>query len=227
MASGRRHGRNRAGDTTAAGVSAHTEALGGLTRVAILGIWLLLFSYTGFAINQANRAQAPAGDAASAQILAARVDGEVRAVRAGLAAAGQIAARDPAAPLDAAEAALKTIGRTAEAVAVLGPDGVLAVAGAPGRSEWIEAAKAARSTGDPYWIGRSGEGTYAVLRNSGRGPDVAARLNLAALVAGSPQGQQLAVVGPDGQILAAAGLGAAPERGGPAKGGRQTRAEPG
>ena len=105
-------------------------------RIAVLIALLILAVYTGFAVVKLERAarQAPdVGDAApaAAESLAGHAEGEIARLRAALTAAGAVAQRLPAQPMDAAEAAFKAARPAARAVALVGDDGVRAVSGPP------------------------------------------------------------------------------------------------
>jgi two-component system cell cycle sensor histidine kinase PleC len=132
-------------------------------RIAVLLALLILAVYTGFAIVKLERAarQAPdIGDAtaAAAESLAGHAEGEIARLQAALTAAGAVAQRLPAQPMDAAEAAFKAAHPAARAVALVGDDGVRAVAGAGGDADWAAATRAARASGKSFWMGRIGKG---------------------------------------------------------------------
>ena len=99
-------------------------------RIAVLVALLILAVYTGFAVVKLERAaqQAPdVGDAApAAEALAGHAEGEIARLQAALTAAGAVAQRLPAQPMDAAEAAFKAARPSARAVALVGDDGVRA-----------------------------------------------------------------------------------------------------
>ena len=81
-------------------------------RIAVLLALLILAIYTGFAIVklERNAQQAPDtgdGAAAAADSLAGHAEGEIARLQAALTAAGTVAQRLPAQPMDAAEAAFK------------------------------------------------------------------------------------------------------------------------
>ena len=81
-------------------------------RIAVLLALLILAVYTGFAIVKLEHTarQAPdIGDpaAAAAESLAGHAEGEIARLQAALTAAGAVAQRLPAQPMDAAEAAFK------------------------------------------------------------------------------------------------------------------------
>jgi len=132
-------------------------------RIAVLLALLILAVYTVFAVVKLERAarQAPDigdGAAAAAETLAGRAEGEIARLQAALTAAGAVAQRLPGQPMDAAEAAFKAAHPSARAVALVGDDGVHAVAGAGGDADWAAAAQAARASGQSFWIGRLGKG---------------------------------------------------------------------
>ena len=191
-------------------------------RIAVLLALLILAVYTGFAIVKLERAaqQAPdVGDsaAAAAESLAGRAEGEIARLQAALTAAGAVAQRLPGQPMDAAEAAFKAAHPSARAVALVGDDGVHAVAGAAGDADWAAAAQAARASGQSFWIGRVGKGgtVYAaealaadaqgqgrilLIASADLGPALPANLpgSISALVLATADGRVLAASGKGG-----------------------------
>ena len=127
------------------------------TRVAILTALLLLAVYTAFGVKRLQtEARLPPGGAtlsAQARLVAATVETNLAAQRAGLSAAADLLQRAPAAPIDAAEIALRAAGGEAQAVAVVGPGGVLAVAGRDPGAEWRAVARTAAASERSVWIG--------------------------------------------------------------------------
>jgi len=200
-----RHGRVRASDKVAAKAKARHDAVDGLTRLAIVGIWVLLAFYTFFGVSRLVSPQPlPAGDTAAAEVLAARLEGEIRSLRTALSTVTALATARTA-PLDAAEVGQNAVGRTAAAVVILGPEGVRAVTGDAGRADFPKAALAAQASGKNFWIGRSGSDVFAVSRDGNL--TAAARLDLSALVGGVEARHALIIATPDGAILTAGGLG--------------------
>jgi two-component system, cell cycle sensor histidine kinase PleC len=190
-------------------------------RIAVLLALLILAIYTGFAIIKLERSaqQAPDtgdGAAAAADGLAGHAEGEIARLQAALTAAGTVAQRLPAQPMDAADAAFKAAHPSARAVALVGDDGVRAVAGDGADADWTAAAQAARASGKSFWIGRIGKGAgvYAaeVLAASAEGQGrllLIASADLAPIMpADMPKpASALVLATADGRILAAAGQG--------------------
>ena len=223
---GRRSGRRFADGVTAS--DAVRAELGPPTaayvRIAVLSALLMLAVYTVFAIvrlEHAERQQAVSTSASerapdlAAESLAERAAGRISRLDGALIAAGAVAERFPANPIDAAETALKASQPAARAVAVMAPDGVRALAGASA-ADWKAVAQRAAASGRSVWIGRlSGEppGRIYVARSIA-GP--AGRLLAAAwadiapgpsnLEPGATQDAQI-VAAPDGQILWSSGAG--------------------
>jgi len=190
---------------------------------------LTLAVYTGFSIVKLQResAQAPnlGGDsAAAAAALAARAEGQVARIEAALGAAGAVAAQNSGEPMDAAEAALKAARPAARAVAVVGDDGVRAIAGDGGDADWPAAAKAARDAGQTLWIGRVGHGDPQAIYIAEAAPPVGgaggrtlvvaiADLSPALMSEPDPAIDALALVTPDGRVLSASGKGGVAQAG--------------
>jgi two-component system cell cycle sensor histidine kinase PleC len=191
-------------------------------RIAVLVALLILAVYTGFAVVKLERAaqQAPdVGDAApAAEALAGHAEGEIARLQAALTAAGAVAQRLPAQPMDAAEAAFKAARPSARAVALVGDDGVRAVSGEAGDADWTAAAQAARASGESFWIGRVGHGSSAAVYAAEASPantEGQGRILLIALADLAPALptdmpkpiDALVLATADGRILAASGQG--------------------
>ncbi|HLK26630.1 MAG TPA: ATP-binding protein [Caulobacteraceae bacterium] len=215
----------------AAGLGAErTRPAGAAYILIIVALALLTLAvYTGFAIIKLQReaARAPAlggASAAASAALAGRAEGQIAKLEAALGAAGAVAAQNSGEPMDAAEAALKAAQPTARAVAVVGDDGVRAIAGVAADADWVSAAKQARASSETFWIGRAGSGpTHAFyVANAapssaagGSGILVIALADLSpALLADADRGvEALALATPDGRLLAADGKGGVPQAG--------------
>jgi len=107
-------------------------------RVAILSTLLLLAVYTAVAIVRIGREAraAPSQNLvlpSRTEALAARIDAEGAALRAGLTAAHELLQRKADPPLDAAETGLAVAGGAASALAVMDDQEVIAVAGKASR----------------------------------------------------------------------------------------------
>jgi len=138
-------------------------------RIAVLSALLMLAVYTVFSVTRVEHRSAGGGEAgrrsdptAPAEAIAAQAGGAINRTDAALSAAGAMLARLPSAPIDAAEAALAADKPTARAVAVVGPDGVMALAGDGGALDWAAAAQAAGASGHTLWIGHVGRGANGV-----------------------------------------------------------------
>ncbi len=114
--------------------------------------------------------------------------------------------------MDAAEAGLAAAKPIAKAVAVVGDDGVHAVAGS-GQSDWARAAQAAGASGRGLWIGQLGRGADAavyaarsVTTASGRMFLIAA-IDLTTVVPGDDTASALVLATPDGALIAGKGRG--------------------
>ncbi|WP_200952343.1 PAS domain-containing sensor histidine kinase [Caulobacter sp. Root655] len=181
-------------------------------RVAILAALLLLAVYTAFGVNRLKQeASAPPGGAslaAEARLAASAVETNLAAQRAGLSAASDLLQRDPGAPIDAAETALRAAGGEAMAVAVVSPTDVLAVAGRDTAADWKAAARAAAASGRSVWIGAGTTGrlyvAHATPAGGGRG-FVIASSDPSRLLAEPPKGGAGALMLADGRFIAAAG----------------------
>ncbi len=187
-------------------------------RITVALALLTLAVYTGFAIVKLQREARPVpavGDARAAAVsLSGRAEGEIAGLEAALAAAGAVAQRAPAQPMDVAEAALKATRQTAKAVAYVGDDGVRAVAGQTADADWAAAAQSARASGRSFWIGRAGRAgaLYAAetLTGGPAGRDLLiAQTDLSSAVPDALPKPVLAfaLATPDGRIVAAAGQG--------------------
>src|SRR4051812_42674007 len=152
-----------AGPTAPAGlraksVQAPSQAF---VRIAILAALLLLAVYTAFGVKrlQEETSSAPGGAPLSAKagLIAGRVEVNLAAQRAGLSAAADLLKRDPGATMDAAETALRAAGGEAAAVAVVGPSGVVSIAGRDEGADWRAAAQAAAASGRTTWTGSVGD----------------------------------------------------------------------
>jgi two-component system cell cycle sensor histidine kinase PleC len=181
-------------------------------RVAILAALLLLAVYTAFGVNRLKQeASAPPGGAslaAEARLAASAVETNLAAQRAGLSAAADLLQRDPGAPIDAAETALRAAGGEAMAVAVVSPTDVLAVAGRDTAADWKAAARAAAGSGRSVWIGAGTTGrlyvAHATPAGGGRG-FVIASSDPSRLLTEPPKGGAGALMLADGRLIAAAG----------------------
>ncbi|WP_299014656.1 histidine kinase dimerization/phospho-acceptor domain-containing protein, partial [uncultured Caulobacter sp.] len=214
-------GRARHGGTAKAGPTAPAASRASRTRapsqsfarIAILSALLLLALYTAFGlkrIEDQSRAQPRApGLAATAGLIAGRVETNLAAQRAGLSAAADLLARDPDATADAAQIALRAAGGEAVAVAVVAPAGVLAVAGRDDGADWKSAARAAEASGRTVWIGSVG--TSGRLYVTTLAPLGATRVVLIAsgdasrLVEEPARGESSALALPDGSLVVARG----------------------
>ncbi len=181
-------------------------------RVAILAALLLLAVYTAFGVNRLKQeASIPPGGAplaAQAKLVAGAVETNLAAQRAGLSAAADLLQRDPSAPMDAAETALRAAGGEAMAVAVVGSTAPLAVAGRDPSADWMVAARAAAASGRNVWIGAptSGRLYVAVATPVGGGRGfVIASSDPSRLIAAPPKGAASALMLADGRILASSG----------------------
>jgi two-component system cell cycle sensor histidine kinase PleC len=209
------------GEGVAFAAAAPRASTSAYIRIAVLIALLILAVYTGFAIVKLEHAarQAPMlgdGAAAAAETLAGHAEGEIARLQAALTAAGAVAQRLPAQPMDAAEAAFKAAYPSARAVALVGDDGVRAVSGPGGDADWAGAAQAARASGKSFWIGRIGKGpaVYAaeVLPADAAGQGRILLIASADLGPAMPDAlpkpvTALVLATADGRILAASGQG--------------------
>ena len=124
-----------------------------LVRIAVLSALLMLAVYTVFASVKlasdpaGRRPVATRGGADRRARLAGRAEAEVARLDAALTAAGAIAQRLRPIRWTRPKPALKAGQPTAQAVALVGDDGVRAVAGDAGDADWAAAAQAARASG--------------------------------------------------------------------------------
>ena len=188
-------------------------------QVIVAVALLTLAAYTGFAIVKLQReaARSPnlgGASAAAAAALAGRAEGRLARIEAALGAAAQ----NRAEPMATAEAALNAARGAARAVALVGDNGVQAIAGDGGDADWTAAAGAARTTGQSLWIGRVARGDphaiYIVeappTGAGGSGRMLAVALaDLSPAMTGEPDTaiDALALVTPDGRLLSATGKG--------------------
>jgi len=181
-------------------------------RLAILAALLLLAIYTAFGVSrlkdEANAPPGGAGLAAQAKLVAAAAETNLAAQRAGLSAAADLLQRDPNAPIDAAETALRAAGGEAMAVAVVSSTDVLAVAGRDPSADWKVAARSAGASGRSLWIGGGTTGRLYVVMAApvagGRG-FVIASSDPVRLIAEPAKGAVSALMLADGRILASGG----------------------
>ena len=194
----------RAADRQKAGAST-----GALTKVVIAIIMVLVVGYTILAVVQINEPPASSGNTARAEVLAARLGGEASALRAALTAASAEAAKSPNSPVEAAEMGLAAAGRSAKAVAIVGPSGVVAQTNPPRGADWLAAARAAASGSGDLWIGAPDAAsgvTYAVHRGSETSPYTAvAAIDLARIFPALPQDDLIVIATHDGRIVASGG----------------------
>lgn len=182
-------------------------------RIAILSALLLLAVYTAFGlkrIQDQSRAQPSAPSlAAQAGLIAGRVETNLAAQRAGLSAAADLLARDPDAATDATQIALRAAGGEAVAVALVGPSGVLALAGRDDGADWKSAARAAEASGRTVWtgsVGASGRLYVATLAPIGQTRAfLIASGDAARLVEEPRRGETSALALPDGSLIVARG----------------------
>ena len=189
-----------------------------LVRIAVLSAVLLLAVYTVFGVVRLTHVMRTAGDTSgrglASQMLGARVESESGRLDAALQAAGVVAQRYPQSPLDAAETGLKAARPAAEALALVGDEGVRAAAGDIRGADWPAAAQAARASGRSLWFGRLKDddrvfAARAIEGANGRTLAVAAgRLDKALdNLTGAGGGLAWIVMTPEGQVLAARGQG--------------------
>jgi len=171
-----------------------------------------MIGYTAYAVFQIGELGKPAdssGVDSRAEVLAARLGGDVAALRGALTAAAAQAARSPNNPVEAAETGLAAAGKAARAVAVIGPSGVVAQTTPPRGADWLSAARAASgSLADP-WIGspdgRSGI-VYAVRRSDSTSAySIVAALDLQRLLPEMAADEVAVIATPDGRIISSSG----------------------
>ncbi|MCI3181145.1 ATPase [Caulobacter sp. CCUG 60055] len=179
-------------------------------RVALLAALLMLAVYTAFAAIRLQRppAAGPEAAASAAALTAARLDGEFAATRAALTAAVEVAGRNPDRPLDAAETGLKAADGAADALGLVGADGLKASAGRPSPT-LVRAAQAAARSGESFWVGPvEGDGAgriYAVLAAPAGRERAWAVAALRLQKSLDDVAEAVAVTTPAGKILAATG----------------------
>ncbi len=185
---------------------------GPLIRVAILAALLMLAVYTAFGILKLEKgwdikAGAP-GPQSAAELLAARLDGEIAQRRGGLAVGAEVLSRVPDAPIEAAEAALRAAGPGVVAVAVVSGDAPAAVAGQAEAADWKGAARLAEASGRSHWVGIApgDPRRLYVARLAGRSVLLTAQ-DLTRLPIEAEKGAAAALATIDGRLLAAAGAG--------------------
>ena len=192
-------------------------------RIAILSALLLLAVYTAFGLKhiQDEARNRPGGTSLSAKasLIASRVETNLAAQRAGLSAAADLMERDPDAAIDAAAIALRAAGGEAAAVAVVGPSGLLTVAGRDDGADWKAAAQAAEASGRTVWTGSVGvSGRLYVATLAALGPSrafVISSGDASRLVEEPVRGESGALALADGALIVA--------RGGPAQGAATVR----
>ena len=188
-------------------------------RAGVITAMLTLALYTAFAAIRLQHDPRLGIDAdpdrgsSQAQAVAAHAAGPVARIDSALASAAAMLARLPTGPMDAAELGLGAARPAARAVAVVGDDGVHALAGSGDAQAMTQAAQSAAASGRTLWLGRAGRGVYAVRSAPGAQGRIflVAALDPAALLDGADASAAL-LVAPDGAILAARGVGT-PARG--------------
>jgi two-component system cell cycle sensor histidine kinase PleC len=190
-------------------------------RVAILSTLLLLAVYTAFAVARIQREpQATTAETAAlpgrAATLAARLDAEAASLRGGVLAARETLSHDADRPMDAAEIGLRASAGAASAVAILGEDGLIAVAGKAPGAGWSDFTSAAEKAQRDVWMGAAGPSANVAVAASaatGKGRRWVVALAEPGRFAGkldkdhaeliaTPQGQVLAATGDGGLALA-------------------------
>jgi two-component system cell cycle sensor histidine kinase PleC len=131
--------------------------------IAVALALLTLAIYTGFAIVKLQRETGRAPEAGGVAASVGPTEGQVVRLQAAVGAAATNASRNKGEPMDAAEAALSAARPDARAVAVVGDEGVRAVAGKAADADWTAAARAARASGRSAWIGRAGPGGTSTI----------------------------------------------------------------
>jgi two-component system, cell cycle sensor histidine kinase PleC len=195
-------------------------------RITVLTALLILALYTGLSVMRLQKEAVgqvfdKAGIAAASQI-GARVDQDQARLAAAMSAGLAMAQRFPESPMDAAEAALKAARPAARAVALVGPNGVLAQTGDVGDADWLGAVRAADGSGGSFWIGRLARGAVYAVQVGAPQKDGGGRITLVAATglgqataasddetAPHPAGAPLAAVlaTSDGRILSIDGRG--------------------
>jgi two-component system cell cycle sensor histidine kinase PleC len=133
-------------------------------RIAVLTAILMLAVYAVLAMRHAAQSETTAGAAAArlgdrAGLMGARMDGELKVVKAALVAGREAAVRAPGDPVGAVDMAMKAAGPSATAVAMV-DDQVLARSGDAKAADWIAAAAQARESGKVFWTGGVGHWVF-------------------------------------------------------------------
>jgi two-component system cell cycle sensor histidine kinase PleC len=186
------------------------------TRAAILGLLLLLASYTAFGVYRLQHGPppGPSTDAALAdvRVMAARVEGQTGQARAALAAGEAALQRDADAPIDAAEMIIRASGGAARTAAVITDEGVAATSGKLDGVDFKAVTRQARAGGHNGWIGGSGRGDGLIyvaqtVEAGGRSLTLLAALDPAKLLTGAVRNGAQALAARDGKLIAASGPG--------------------
>ncbi len=184
-------------------------------RILILSSLLLLAIYTALAVRRMDsRALDPETSGAlhaAAELTVARAETEAVRLRLSALSAAQRLQRATDRPIDAAETAFRLAQPGAIGAAVVGEDGVLAVAGSEAAKAlaWVPAARAAQASEQAIWLGRPGGGpAFLAARTS------AGRRSYTILIAtdfarhlGAGTADAVALATADGTLLAARGPG--------------------
>jgi two-component system cell cycle sensor histidine kinase PleC len=187
-----------------------------VVRISVLAALLLMAVYTFFGVYNLQHAptQGAAPLAAESRVIAAQVDGAIVAQRAALAGAAELLQRDPNAPIDAVEAALRIAGKDAIGAAVVSEGEILAQSGRTANIDFRVAAQLALASGKPGWIGEIGGAGPNTLFVSAAATAVGSQALL--LIASDPAsmlqaggGERSALIFSDGRVAAGQGLGAA------------------
>ena len=183
------------------------------TRAAILGLLLLLASYTAFGVYRLQHGPppGPSTDAAiaDARVMAARLDGMTGQTRAALAAGEVVIGRDADASIDAVETVMKAAGGSVHAAALVTDEGVAA---SSGKTEGIDFKALAKTAGRATWIGGSGKGdglvflTQAAPAGDHRALLIAA-IDPARILTGAVKNGVQGLADRDGRLIASAGPG--------------------
>ncbi len=141
-----------------------TAAFPVAVRILILSSFLLLAIYTAFAIRRMDNPElgpeTAGGLHAAAALTVARAETEAVRLRLSALSAAQRLQRTADRPMDAAETAFRLAQPGALGAAVVGEDGVVAVAGGDEARalSWVPAAAAAQASEQSIWLGRPGGG---------------------------------------------------------------------
>ncbi len=214
---GGKRGRTTQADTLVSGAepfSTRRRSSQVVVRISVLGGLLLLAVYTAFGIHRLQNAPSTGGAplAAEARVTAAKIDSRIAAQHAALAAAAEILERDPSAPIDAVEVAMRIAGKDALATAVVADGQIHAQTGQTGSLHFAAAAQTALASGKPGWIGDIGGAGAKTLFVTA--PATAFGPGALLLVASDPASMldsgaaQSALIFSDGRIAAARGLAA-------------------